>query len=207
MGLKPFYPGASQGEPEAVAPWKLTDKFLPNREDFPQFIVREEDLCTLRDALTSSVHRKLKVNASLKDLHRKPQDTVFTAPMVVYSKGFTKSAYCDYPEGVKFFDGLRSITGKKKDANLLRFLSVVIGSRLFKYVTFHSGSNSGIGRDQIHVYESLPSEITKPSRLRVRTNAASSVAASEAPAKYVQEMAQKKPPSLQSDREATRRRR
>jgi SAM-dependent methyltransferase len=155
VGFKPYYPGASQGDPEPLEPWKLSDKFLPNDEDFPQLVVQERDLSTLRESLEAAKHRKLKIKASLKYLHRKPDDAIFTPPMVIYSKGFTKCAFCNYDGTVRFFDGLRSISGKKNDANLLRFLSAVMGSRLFQYITFHSGSNSGIGRDQLHVYESL----------------------------------------------------
>lgn len=155
VGFKPHYPGASQGDPEPLEPWKLSDKFLPNDENFPQLVLQEQDFSTLKESLEAAVHRKLKINASLKYLHRKPDDTVFTPPMVIYSKGFTKCAFCNHDGTVRFFDGLRSISGPENDADLLRFLSAVIGSRLFKYITFHSGSNSGIGRDQIHVYESL----------------------------------------------------
>jgi hypothetical protein len=75
--------------------------------------------------------------------------------MVVYSKGFSKQAFYSSERPVRFFDGLRSITGSKQDADVLRFLCAALGSKLFDYLTFHSGSNLGIGRDQIHVYESL----------------------------------------------------
>jgi SAM-dependent methyltransferase len=155
VGFKPFYPGVSQGDPEPLEPWNLSDKFLPNQEEFPRLVLQEQDFSTLKECLETAVHRKRKVNASLKYLHRKPDEGVFSPPMVVYSKGFTKCAFSNYDGKVRFFDGLRSITGTENDADLLRFLAVVIGSRLFKYITFHSGSNLGIGRDQIHVYESL----------------------------------------------------
>ena len=58
----------------------------------------------------------------------------FTPPMLIYSKGFTKFAFSSHP--VKFFDGLRSITGDDEDADLLRFLAAVFASRLSKYITF-----------------------------------------------------------------------
>jgi restriction-modification enzyme MmeI-like protein len=172
VGFKPHYPGASQGEPEPVEPWKLSDKFLPNDENFPQLVLQEQDFSTVKEGLEASVHRTRNIRASLKYLHRKPSDTVFTPPMVVYSKGFTKCAFCNHDGIVRFFDGLRSISGPEDDADLLRFLSAVIGSRLFKYITFHSGSNSGIGREQVHVYESmalpfpLPDDELAPSNAR-----------------------------------------
>ncbi len=155
VGFEPYYPGVTQSDPEPLEPWKLTDKFLPNDDNFPQLVAQEQDFSTLRESLEAAEHRTRRVRASLKHLRRKPDDIVFTPPMVIYSKGFTKCAFCNYDGAVRFFDGLRSISGKKNDANLLRFLSAVMGSRLFQYITFHSGSNSGIGRNQLHVYESL----------------------------------------------------
>jgi N-6 DNA Methylase len=155
VGFQPFYPGVSPVDPAPLEPWKLSDKFLPNHENFPKLVLQEQDFSTLKLCLENAVHRKTNTKASLKFLRRKPENDVFTPPMVVYSKGFTKCAFCNYEGKVRFFDGLRSISGPKADADLLRFLSAVIGSRLFKYITFHSGSNSGIGRDQIHVYESM----------------------------------------------------
>jgi SAM-dependent methyltransferase len=155
VGCQPYYPGASQKEPVQLKPWKLTDNFIDNRDGFPQYVLVESDCSTLKQSLQAKIHRKLNIEASLTELRRKPKEDVFAPPMVVYSKGFTKAAFCNVKGKVRFFDGLRSITGRKRDIPLLQFLSVVISSRLFKYVTFHSGSNSGIARDQIHVYETL----------------------------------------------------
>lgn len=157
VGFQPYYPGIpiSQNEPVPLEPWKPSDKFLRNDENFPQLVIQEQDFSTLKESLEASVHRRKNIKASLKYVRRKPDEIVFTPPMVVFSKGFTKFAFSDYEGTIRFFDGLRSITGPREDADLLRFLSAVIGSRLFKYIAFHSGSNLGIGRDQIHVYESL----------------------------------------------------
>jgi len=155
VGFQPYYPGVTKGDPELLEPWKLTDKFLPNDNNFPQLVAQEQDFSTLRDGLEAAVHRTRGVRASLKHLRRKPSDAVFAPPMVIYSKGSSKCAFCNYDGAVRFFDGLRSISGKKSDANLLRFLSAVMGSKLFQYIKFHSGSNPGVGRIQLHVYESL----------------------------------------------------
>jgi hypothetical protein len=155
VGFQPFYPGVSPGDPKPLKPWKLSDNYLPNDENFPRLVLQERDFTTLRKALETSLHQQKNIPAMLDGLRRKPADTVFKPPMVIFSKGFTKCAFYNYDGEVRFLDGLRSITGQKNDADLLRFLSAVISSRLFKYITFHSGSNLGIGRDQIHVYESL----------------------------------------------------
>src|SRR5439155_1702614 len=62
--------------------------------------------------------------------------------------------------------------GKQKDADLLRFLAAVFASDLFAYTAFHAGSNLGIGRDQIHVYESLTLPFPLPDDELAVTNAA-----------------------------------
>jgi hypothetical protein len=89
--------------------------------------------------------------------------------MVIYSKGFTKCAFCNHK--VRFFDGLRSITGPEKDADIFRFLAAVVGSRLFRYLAFHAGSNFGVGRDQFHLYESLALPFLLPDHELAPSNA------------------------------------
>jgi SAM-dependent methyltransferase len=153
VGFKPFYPGASRGEPKPLKPWKLSDNYLPNYDDFPQLVLGERDFITLKKGLEASVHQQKKIPASLEGLHRKPADSVFEPPMVIFSNGFTKFAFCRHK--VFFQDSLRSITGTEVDADLLRFLTAVLGSRLMQYQAFHSGSSNGIGRDKLHLYESL----------------------------------------------------
>jgi hypothetical protein len=73
--------------------------------------------------------------------------------MVLLNNGFTKFAFCNHR--VLFQDALRSITGPECDAALLRFLVAVLGSDLMQFHAFHSGSSNGIGRDKLHLYESL----------------------------------------------------
>jgi hypothetical protein len=158
VGFQPFYPGVSPEPPKSLGTWELSDNFLPNDDSFPQLVLQvgpEGDFITLKKGLEHAIHQRKKIPALLDGLRRKPLGSVFKPPMVIFSKGFTKCAFYDYDGEVRFLDGLRSISGSRNDADLLRFLSAVISSRLFKYITFHSGSNLGIGRDQIHVYESL----------------------------------------------------
>lgn len=171
VGFKPFYPGASQGDPEPLEPWKLSDTFLANDEHFPRLVLQNRNFSTLNEFLENARHRKLHIRASLKYLHRKPDDEIFTPPMVIYSKGFTKCAFCNHKGKVRFLDGLRSITGPESDADLLRFLAAVISSKLFKYIAFHSGSNLAVGRDQIHLYESRSLPFPLPDHELATSNA------------------------------------
>jgi hypothetical protein len=153
VGFQPFYPGVSPGEPKPLRPWKLSDKYLPNSNNFPQMVLQEGDFATLKKGLEDSVHQQRQIPALLDGLRRKPPESVFNPPLVVFSNGFTKFAFSHLR--VLFQDSLRSITGPERDADLLRFLTAVLGSRLMQYQAFHSGSSNGIGRDKMHLYESL----------------------------------------------------
>ena len=156
VGFQPFYPGVSKAKAKPLTPWKLSDNYLSNDADFPPITLQTDDFISLRKGLAQSVYKRAKgkqVPASLEVLRRKPREAVFTPPMMIFSKGFTKFAFSAHP--VRFLDGLRSITGDGRDADLLRFLTAFFSSRLCKYLTFHAGSNFGVGRDQLHVYESL----------------------------------------------------
>ena len=160
VGFKPYYPGLSAGEPKPMRPWKLSDDYLPNDSDFPQLALQQADFITLKKGLEQSIHQTKRVSAALDQLHRKPEDSVFTPPMVIFSEGFTKFAFCQHK--VLFQNSLRSITGPKKDVDQLRFLTAVLGSRLMQYHAFHSGSSNGIGRDKMHLYESLNTPFPLP---------------------------------------------
>jgi hypothetical protein len=169
VGFQPHYPGISKGDPEPLKPWKLSDDYLPNYNDFPQLVLERKHFITLRKGLEATVHRAKRVNASLTLFRRKPEDAVFTAPMVILSEGFTKFAFSKY--NVRFQHSLRSISGKKEDSNLLKFLTAVLGSRLMQYLAFHSGSSNGIGRDKLHLYESLSLPFPLPNHELAAENA------------------------------------
>ena len=76
---------------------------------------------------------------------------VFHAPHVLVAKGFTSAAFADF--NVSFQDFLRGIHGPKEDRDLLMFLAAYLRSRLARYFLFHTSSNWGITRQQIHVDE------------------------------------------------------
>lgn len=79
--------------------------------------------------------------------------TVFKSPHVLVAKGFTSVAYADFD--VAFQDFLRGIHGPKEDRELLIFLAAYLRSRLARYYLFHTSSNWGITRQQVHVDELL----------------------------------------------------
>jgi hypothetical protein len=86
-------------------------------------------------------------------VRRTANPLVFQAPHVLVAKGFTSVAFADFD--VSFQDFLRGIHGPKEDRELLIFLAAYLRSRLAKYYLFHTSSNWGITRQQIHVDELL----------------------------------------------------
>jgi len=78
---------------------------------------------------------------------------VFSSPHVLMAKGFTSTAYADFP--VSFQDAVRGIHGPDKDRELLIFLAAYLRSGLAKYYLFHTSANWGIYRPEVHVEEVL----------------------------------------------------
>lgn len=78
---------------------------------------------------------------------------VFQAPHVLVAKGFTRIAYCDFD--VSFQDALRGIQGPPEHRTLLVFLAAYLRSPLAKFYLFHTASDWGITRPQVHVDEVL----------------------------------------------------
>ncbi len=146
-GFQPHYDHLQHKQYKPVdIPWSLSESFLDANTDGLELVVFEDQFRT--------VGKRLKeIGASTKKVLFARPDANFKPPMVILSNGFTKFAFSNHE--VLFQDALRSITGPKEDADLLKFLTAVLGSRLVQYQAFHSGSSNGIGRDKIHLYESL----------------------------------------------------
>jgi len=142
-------------------PWRLSEPFLDAKEDLG-LVVFEDQFTTVGDRLKELGASRKKV------LFARPEDN-FRPPMVILNEGFTKFAFCAH--WVLFQNALRSITGPDRDEELLRFLAAVLGSRLMQYVAFHSGSSNGIGRDKLHLYESLSLPFPLPDHELVPANA------------------------------------
>jgi hypothetical protein len=78
---------------------------------------------------------------------------IFRAPHVLVAKGFGSIAYADFD--VSFRHALRGITGPKADRHLLMFLASYMRSSLAQYFQFHTSSNWGVSRNEVHVEELL----------------------------------------------------
>lgn len=145
-GFQPHYEDKIHKRYKPVdIPWRLSEPFLDARQDLG-LVVFEDQFTTVGDRLK-------QLGASRKKVLFARPDENFLPPMVVLNEGFTKFAFSAHK--TLFQNALRSITGPERDEELLRFLAAVLGSRLMQYLAFHSGSSNGIGRDKLHLYESL----------------------------------------------------
>lgn len=111
-----------------------------------------------------------QVGTKFRKLHRSPDERIFQPPMVIVNQGFSKKAYCDFP--VVFQHALQSISGPRKDANLLMFLVAYLNSDLASYYLFHTAANWGTERDKVHLFELMrlpfpfPDQTHDPGRSR-----------------------------------------
>ena len=91
---------------------------------------------------------------------------IFRAPHVLITKGFTRIAFADFD--VSFRHAVRGIHGPVEDRELLMFLACYLRTDLAKYFTFHTSSNWGVYRPEVHVNEllrlplPLPDQLDKP---------------------------------------------
>lgn len=76
---------------------------------------------------------------------------IFRAPHVLITKGFQRIAYADFD--VSFRHAVRGIHGPQEDRSLLIFLAAYLRTSLAKYLMFHTSSNWGIYRPEVHVQE------------------------------------------------------
>src|SRR5216683_1605404 len=93
---------------------------------------------------------------------------IFQAPHVLVTKGFTRSAFVNFT--VSFRHALRGIAGAPADRDLLAFLAAYFRSSLARYFLFHTSSNWGVSRQEVHVEELLrlpfpfPDSLPNPQR-------------------------------------------
>lgn len=79
--------------------------------------------------------------------------SIFEAPHVLVTKGFSRVAFADFD--VSFRHALRGIHGPKPDRDLLIFLAAYLRSDLARFFLFHTSSNWGVSRAEVHVEELL----------------------------------------------------
>jgi len=126
--------------------WSLQDTFVPARKITDSPFIFESQLPELGTYLEEHSYR-------LDCLHRERDETIYQPPLILFSQGFTRFAYFDYP--VRFQDSLQSIAGRPGDEDELLFLAAYLKSKLAYYFIFHTTSNIGAERPKAHLKEVL----------------------------------------------------
>jgi hypothetical protein len=147
QGFQPFNPKPNsdvakiQEKKKPEKPWWTPDMLYLRARNVQDLVVVPEDCERIGDRFQSILF---------------PRDPrLFEGPKVLTSQGSRdmKVAFCNHQ--VVFQDALQTITGKKKDADLLRFLTAVIKSGVAQYYLFHTAANWGTERDKVHFHELL----------------------------------------------------
>lgn len=135
-GLRPF--GPNDPEDTRISYTLPTRRFISTKSEQLNLILLESE-CELLPNLKINLRRNLQAV------------DVFREPHVLFTKGFGKAAYVDFD--VVFLEAVRGIHGPKSDRDLLIFLAAYLRSDLAKFFLFHTSSNWGVTRPEVHVQE------------------------------------------------------
>ena len=78
---------------------------------------------------------------------------IFRAPHVLITRGFKRIAFANFD--VSFRSTVRGIHGPAEDRRLLMFLAAYLRTNLARYFVFHTSSNWGVYRPEVHIEEFL----------------------------------------------------
>ena len=156
VGFQPLTRGDDPARAETIA--------LPSRL-FISATSASLDLFLLQDDCTELAEARMPMRAGSNK-----STAVFRAPHVLVAKGFTSTAFADFD--VSFQDAVRGVSGPNEDRSLLVFLAAYLRSPLAQYFVFHTSSNWGVSRQEVHVEEllrlpfPLPDTMPDPGRAR-----------------------------------------
>lgn len=153
-GFQPL--GENDSRDDAAIIELPTDLFIEASSPHLALLLLEEDCSKRRSRRVQVRSRSNKTTA------------IFNSPHVLVAKGFGSIAFADFP--VSFRHALRGITGPAEDRHKLMFLAAYLRSSLAKYYQFHTSSNWGVSRQEVHVSEllrlpfPLPASLDNPDR-------------------------------------------
>ncbi len=126
--------------------WKETDPFLPTR--------LLNGILTVPVSLCPTLKQHFEAEGYIPGkLYSKPDDAIFTPPLVLFNQGFSEFGFFD--QTVRFHHALQSIAGPKKDREKLLFLLCYLRSKLARYFMFQTAANIATERDKAHLFEVL----------------------------------------------------
>lgn len=147
-GFQPFGPNDPESSRRTIS--LPTRKFIEAKSKGIDLILSPTDSINLPSM-------DIEVRRALKNL------SIFKAPHVLVTKGFRRIAFADFD--VSFRHALRGIHGPKEDRCLLIFLAAYLRSDLARYIGFHTSSNWGVYRPELHVREVLRLPFPMPDQL------------------------------------------
>ena len=137
-----FQPLGSNDKPEKAKRVELPSRtFITAKSNAIDLILQPDDCEKLT---TQSVLVRQKSNTNTE---------IFRAPHVLITKGFRRVAFADFD--VSFRHAVRGIHGPVEDRKLLMFLAAYLRTDLARYFMFHTSSNWGVYRPEVHVEEIL----------------------------------------------------
>ena len=137
-----FQPVGRSDDPVKAKTLSLpSDRFIEARSIHIDLFLRPEDCMSLG---TREIVVREKSNTNTR---------IFRAPHVLITKGFKRIAFADFD--VSFRHAIRGIHGPIEDRDMLMFLAAYLRTELSRYFMFHTSSNWGVYRPEVHVNELL----------------------------------------------------
>ena len=165
-------------EKDSGKPWLIAEGFQPlgNNDNRDRAVVLPLPTELFVEASSPQLHlfvleedcKPLSSKQVTVRVRSNKQVEVFGAPHVLVAKGFGRIAFADF--AVSFQHALRGIRGPETDRTLLIFLAAYMRSSLAQYYQFHTSSNWGVSRQEVHVEEllrlpfPLPDSLPDPAR-------------------------------------------
>lgn len=163
QGFQPWYQIGYNASPESYGapkpiPGHLDDPFIRTINESIQMFALPVDSISLRERLESirckgyppDTSEELLL-ASQEGFRRSPDGRLFTPPVVLINKGFNKFAFVEFK--VFYQHSLTGFHGDPTDADLLRFFTLYVKSRLARYFSFHTAASWGTERPEVRVHE------------------------------------------------------
>lgn len=139
QGFQPPTASDDQGQKSPkTAEWSESQLFVENSRGRINLILLDTDCKPIEDRFNL--------------LRRAPDNTIFLGPHVLMTKGM-RVAYADFD--VAFRHSIHAFHGSKEDADLLRFLAVVLDSPLARYYLFHTAPSWGAERSEAYLEDVL----------------------------------------------------
>lgn len=137
-----FQPLGENDDPEKARTLALpSDRFIAARSKQMALFLTEDDCETLGSSQVCVRNRSNK------------STTQYLGPHVLITKGLKRIAFVAFD--VSFRHAVRGIHGPSEDEPLLAFLAAFLRSKLARYFLFHTSSNWGVTRAEVHVDELL----------------------------------------------------